>query len=79
MQREQAIKEVDERIRWVLARKSELKVEEIILEEAKRELEESGSVKKMQRQSKQRRKRRKVCQSISFEFSSFTYKFEIIL
>ena len=38
LQREQLIKkEVDERIQWVLARESESKVEEIILEEAKGE------------------------------------------
>jgi len=42
---------VDERIQiqWVLAKESELKVEEIMLEEVKRELEESA--KKVQWQS----------------------------
>jgi hypothetical protein len=50
VQREKLIKkEVDERIQWVLARESELKAEEIRLEEMKRELEESA--KKVQHQN----------------------------
>jgi len=51
LQREQLIKkDVDERIKWVLARASKLKVEEIMMEEVKGELEVSRSAKKVQRQ-----------------------------
>ena len=42
-------KEVNERIQWVLEKESELKAEEIRLEEVKRELEESA--KKVQQQN----------------------------
>jgi len=42
VQREELIKEVEERIQWVLARESELKAEEICLEEVERELEASA-------------------------------------
>ena len=48
--REELIKkEVDERIQWVLAKETELKAEEIRLEEVKRELDENA--KKVQQQS----------------------------
>ena len=50
VQREELIKkEVDERIQWVLAKETELKAEEIRLEEVKRELDEN--TKKVQQQS----------------------------
>jgi len=50
VQREELIKkEVDERIKWVLARENKLKAEEMQLEEVKRELEES--TKKVQQQN----------------------------
>jgi len=50
VQREELIKkEVDERIQWVLAKETELKAEEIRLEEVKRELDENA--KKVQQQS----------------------------
>ena len=50
LRREQLIKkEVDERIQiqWVFASESELRVERIMMEEVKRELEESRSAKKV--------------------------------
>ena len=45
LRREELIRtEVDARIQWVLAKESELKVEEMRLEEVKRELEETAKV-----------------------------------
>ena len=77
VQREELIKEVDERIQWVLAREGELKVEEIRLEEVKRESEESA--KKVQQQNAATTTTAKGSLSCLIPFFVFTYEFEIII
>ena len=77
-QREELIKkEVDERIQWFLARESELKAEEIRLEEVKRELEESA--KKVQQQSAATTITAKGLLSCLIRIFDFTYGFEFNL
>jgi hypothetical protein len=78
VQREELIKkEVDERIQWVLARESELKAEEIRLEEVKRELEESA--KKVQHQNAPTTTTAKGSLNCLIRVFVFAYGFEIII
>jgi hypothetical protein len=78
VQREELIKkEVDERIQWALARESELKAEEIRLEEVKRASEESA--KKVQQQNAATTTTAKGSLSCLIRFSVFVYEFKIII
>ena len=77
LQREELIKkEVDERIQWVLAKESELKAEEVRLEEVERELEDSA--KRMRQQSTMATTTAKGSSRSLVQFFDCTHGFEII-